>query len=151
MTKNFLSYTLNRSINICASQDISNNILRTLFWKLWCHYDEDLEWPGAPRWNFRMQPTWKKAESRGRGESEADLSWILTVWAQLFSWGRFSVSWNKMSLKQYEKLWSIGSDHLKCHIEEALSPKSPEERFEPSQHLDFRLTELILDVQFTEM
>ena len=80
-----------------------------------------------------------------------DLSWILTVWAQFFSWGRFSVSWNKTSLKWYEKLWSIGSDPLECHTEEALSLKSPEEKFEPCQHLDFRLIELILDVQSTEL
>lgn len=148
MTKNFLSHTLNRSIYICASQDIYNNILRTLFWNIWCHYNEDLEWPGET-WECSWRGERRNPEEEG--SLRPDPSWILTVWAQLFSWGRFSVSCNKTSLKWYEKLWSVGSDHLECHIEEALSLKSPEERFEPCQHLDFRLTQLLLDVQSTEL
>ena len=106
---------------------------------------------GPPRETWECSWHGERRSPEEEGSLRPDPSWILTVWAQLFSWDRFSVSCSKTSLKWYDKLWSIGSDHLECHIEEALSLKSPEERIEPCQHLDFRLTELILDVQSTEL
>lgn len=104
-------------------------------------------------WSGQGPPgeTWEcnrhgKRQNR-EGEWGADLSWIFTVWAQLFLGVGFSVSWNKMSLKKRTEETLINWEWPpRVPYWGSSFPKSPEERFEPSQHLDFRLTELILDV-----